>query len=207
MTTRCSIDPDPASELCPNVAIRATDLASIQADGSEDGRWPSDGSDDDGQAPSSRRHRAQSFAELSVSTISDGERVARSGFYFYIESTYSVLAVILGEAAHELELTQNFAPLAAGESRAAFAKRMVGSAAAVYAHNRMGARGRWTLTVRRRCSRRASRYRGTPGSRLGHAHRLRDGPGPARPERCLVWSHLLRIDRITYPGRRGEKVH
>jgi hypothetical protein len=35
----------------PNVAVRATDLASIRADGSEDGRWLSDGSDDDGQPP------------------------------------------------------------------------------------------------------------------------------------------------------------
>jgi AcrR family transcriptional regulator len=76
------------------------------------------------------------FAELSVSTISDRAGVARSGFYFYFDSKYSVLAVILGEAAHELEeLTQYFAPRAAGESPAAFAKRMVGSAAAVYAHN------------------------------------------------------------------------
>jgi AcrR family transcriptional regulator len=76
------------------------------------------------------------FAELSVSTISDRAGVARSGFYFYFDSKYSVLAVILGEAAHELEeLTQYFAPRASGESPADFARRMVGSAAAVYAHN------------------------------------------------------------------------
>lgn len=76
------------------------------------------------------------FAELSVSTISDRAGVARSGFYFYFDSKYAVLAVILGEAAHELEeLTQYFAPRASGELPAAFAKRMVGSAAAVYAHN------------------------------------------------------------------------
>jgi AcrR family transcriptional regulator len=76
------------------------------------------------------------FAELSVSTISDRAGVARSGFYFYFDSKYSVLAVILGEAARELEeLTHYFAPRAPGESPAAFAKRMVGSAAVVYAHN------------------------------------------------------------------------
>ncbi len=76
------------------------------------------------------------FAELSVSAISDRAGVARSGFYFYFDSKYSVLAHILAEATHELEeLTQYFAPRGRDESPAAFAKRMVGSAAAVYAHN------------------------------------------------------------------------
>ena len=76
------------------------------------------------------------FAELSVSTISERAGVARSGFYFYFDSKYAVLAQILAEATQELEeLTQYFAPRAAGETPAAFAKRMVGSAAAVYAHN------------------------------------------------------------------------
>lgn len=76
------------------------------------------------------------FAELSVSTISDRAGVARSGFYFYFDSKYAVLAQILGEAAQELEeLTQHFAPRGVDETPAQFAKRMVGSAAAVYAHN------------------------------------------------------------------------
>ncbi len=76
------------------------------------------------------------FAELSVSTISLRAGVARSGFYFYFDSKYSVLAQILAEAAEELEeLTQYFAPRQSGESPEEFAKRMVGSAAAVYAHN------------------------------------------------------------------------
>jgi len=76
------------------------------------------------------------FAELSVSTISDRAGVARSGFYFYFDSKYAVLAHILGEIAEELEeLTHDFAPRGADESPAEFAKRMVGSAAAVYAHN------------------------------------------------------------------------
>ena len=76
------------------------------------------------------------FAELSVSTISDRAGVARSGFYFYFDSKYAALAQILAEASHELEeLTLYFAPRAPDESPAAFAKRMVGSAAAVYAHN------------------------------------------------------------------------
>lgn len=76
------------------------------------------------------------FAELSVSTISDRAGVARSGFYFYFESKYAVLAQILAEAAAELEeLTQYFAPRGAAESPAAFAERMVGSAAVVYRHN------------------------------------------------------------------------
>jgi AcrR family transcriptional regulator len=76
------------------------------------------------------------FAELSVSTISARAGVARSGFYFYFDSKYAVLAQILAEAVEELEeLTQYFAPRQPGESPEQFAKRMVGSAAAVYAHN------------------------------------------------------------------------
>jgi AcrR family transcriptional regulator len=76
------------------------------------------------------------FAQLSVSTISDRAGVARSGFYFYFDSKYAVLAQILTDATRELEeLTEYFAPRGADESPAAFAMRMVGSAAAVYAHN------------------------------------------------------------------------
>jgi AcrR family transcriptional regulator len=76
------------------------------------------------------------FAELSVSTISDRAGVARSGFYFYFDSKYAVLAQILGEVAEELEeLTGDFAPRGDDETPAQFARRMVGSAAAVYAHN------------------------------------------------------------------------
>lgn len=76
------------------------------------------------------------FAELSVSSISDRAGVARSGFYFYFDSKYAVLAHILGEAADELEeLTQDFAPRGADETPAEFARRMVGSATMVYAHN------------------------------------------------------------------------
>ncbi len=76
------------------------------------------------------------FAELSVSTISDRAGVARSGFYFYFDSKYSVLAHILSDVAGELEeLTHDFAPRGADETPATFAKRMIGSAAAVYAHN------------------------------------------------------------------------
>ncbi|WP_443899034.1 TetR/AcrR family transcriptional regulator [Mycolicibacterium smegmatis] len=78
----------------------------------------------------------QPFADISVSTISERAGVARSGFYFYFDSKYAVLAVILAEAMEELDaLTHNFAPRGENESPAAFAKRMVGSAAAVYATN------------------------------------------------------------------------
>lgn len=76
------------------------------------------------------------FAALSVSSISDRAGVARSGFYFYFDSKYAVLAQILGEVAAELgELTGDFAPRGVHETPAEFAKRMVGSAAAVYARN------------------------------------------------------------------------
>ncbi len=76
------------------------------------------------------------FAELSVSTISDRAGVARSGFYFYFDSKYAVLAQILGEVAEELEdLTGDFAPRGDQETPAQFARRMIGSAATVYAHN------------------------------------------------------------------------
>lgn len=76
------------------------------------------------------------FADLSVSAISDRAGVARSGFYFYFDSKYAVLAQLLAEATEELEeLTQYFAPRGPEETPATFAKRMVGSAALVFAHN------------------------------------------------------------------------
>jgi AcrR family transcriptional regulator len=78
----------------------------------------------------------RSFADLSVSTISERAGVARSGFYFYFDSKYAVLAVILADAGDLLDnLTHDFAPREPAETPEAFAKRMVGSAAAVYARN------------------------------------------------------------------------
>src|ERR1700687_832621 len=53
----------------------------------------------------------RSFGDLSVSTISERAGVARSGFYFYFDSTYAVLAVILADAGELLDkLTHDFAP-------------------------------------------------------------------------------------------------
>lgn len=76
------------------------------------------------------------FEQLSVSSISERAGVARSGFYFYFESKYDVLALIFDEVTHELEeLTHYFAPRTPDETPEVFAKRMVGSAVAVYAHN------------------------------------------------------------------------
>ena len=118
-----------------------------------------------------------SFADLSVSTISERARIARSGFYFYFESKYDVLALILAEATHELEeLTQYFAPRAPGETPTAFARRMVGSAATVFAsdsnasgerepraaHWRVGSESpepRWSSTKTSDCSRSFSKKR------------------------------------------------
>ncbi|WP_102145141.1 TetR/AcrR family transcriptional regulator [Mycobacterium hubeiense] len=78
----------------------------------------------------------RSFADLSVSTISERAGVARSGFYFYFDSKYAVLAVILADASDLLDsLTHHFAPREPGEKPADFARRMVGSAAAVYAND------------------------------------------------------------------------
>lgn len=77
----------------------------------------------------------RSFADLSVSAISERAGVARSGFYFYFDSKYAVLAVILADASDLLDsLTHHFAPREPGEAPDAFAKRMVASAAAVYAN-------------------------------------------------------------------------
>jgi AcrR family transcriptional regulator len=78
----------------------------------------------------------RSFADLSVSTISERAGVARSGFYFYFDSKYAVLAVIMADASDLLDnLTHHFAPREPGETPYDFAKRMVGSAAAVYAND------------------------------------------------------------------------
>jgi len=80
--------------------------------------------------------KEQSFADLSVSAISERAGVARSGFYFYFDSKYAVLAEVLAGAGEMLDsLTHHFAPREPGESPEAFAKRMVGSAAAVYAND------------------------------------------------------------------------
>ncbi|BBY90823.1 TetR family transcriptional regulator [Mycobacterium gallinarum] len=78
----------------------------------------------------------RSFADLSVSTISERAGVARSGFYFYFDSKYAVLATIVKDAAELLDdLTHHFAPREPGEAPADFAKRMVGSAVTVYAND------------------------------------------------------------------------
>ncbi|MFC7672329.1 TetR/AcrR family transcriptional regulator [Mycolicibacterium sp. GCM10028919] len=75
----------------------------------------------------------KSFADLSVSMISERAGVARSGFYFYFDSKYAVLAVIVADAMEELDkLTHDYAPREPDETPAEFAKRMVGSAAAVF---------------------------------------------------------------------------
>ena len=76
------------------------------------------------------------FSDLSVSTISERAGVARSGFYFYFDSKYDVLAFIFKDALAELDdLTHDFAPRDPQESPTAFASRMVGSAAAMFASN------------------------------------------------------------------------
>jgi AcrR family transcriptional regulator len=76
----------------------------------------------------------RSFADLSVSTISERAGVARSGFYFYFDSKYGVLAVIVADVMAELDkLTHDFAPRESAESPSDFAKRMVGYAATVFA--------------------------------------------------------------------------
>jgi AcrR family transcriptional regulator len=78
----------------------------------------------------------KAFSDLSVSVISERAGVARSGFYFYFDSKYAVLAVVVAEAMAELDkLTHDFAPREPGETPSDFAKRMVGSAAAVFSHN------------------------------------------------------------------------
>ena len=78
----------------------------------------------------------KAFSDLSVSMISERAGVARSGFYFYFDSKYAVLAVVVADAMAELDkLTHDFAPREPGETPSEFAKRMVGSAAAVFAHN------------------------------------------------------------------------
>jgi AcrR family transcriptional regulator len=78
----------------------------------------------------------RSFADLSVSAITERAGLTRSGFYFYFDSKYAVLAVILGEALEQLdELTHGFAPREDGEEPPEFAKRMVAAAAALFAGN------------------------------------------------------------------------
>jgi AcrR family transcriptional regulator len=78
----------------------------------------------------------KAFSDLSVSMISERAGVARSGFYFYFDSKYAVLAVVVADAMAELDkLTHDFAPREPGETPQQFSRRMVGSAAAVFSHN------------------------------------------------------------------------
>ena len=73
------------------------------------------------------------FSELSVASISARAGVGRSGFYFYFDSKYAVLAQLLDEIADHLEeLTDSFAAREPGETPEQFATRMVAIAVAVY---------------------------------------------------------------------------
>src|ERR1700709_1291623 len=59
----------------------------------------------------------RSFADLSVSTISERAGVARSGFYFYFDSKYAVLAVVVSDAMTARDKrTHDFAPREEGGS-------------------------------------------------------------------------------------------
>ena len=97
----------------------------------------------------------RSFADLSVSTISERAGVARSGFYFYFDSKYAVLAVILADASEELD--EPHPPLrAAGAGRDAGGVRQADG---------------------RQCRRRVREQRsGDVGVRSGPEHRCAD-PG------------------------------
>jgi AcrR family transcriptional regulator len=76
----------------------------------------------------------RSFADLSVSTITERAGLTRSGFYFYFDSKYAVLAVIFADGLEELDmLTHGFAPRVDDESPSQFAKRMVAAAATLFA--------------------------------------------------------------------------
>src|SRR3954451_17703087 len=67
----------------------------------------------------------RSFADLSVSTISERAGVARSGFYFYFDSKYAVLAVIPATAGEERKkMPHHFAPREPDETPSECAKRM-----------------------------------------------------------------------------------
>ena len=80
--------------------------------------------------------REKPIGQVTIDELAGAAGIARSGFYFYFDSKYAVLAVIVAEAGELLDqLTHNFAPREPGETPEAFAKRMVGSAAAVYAND------------------------------------------------------------------------
>lgn len=77
-----------------------------------------------------------SFADLSVSEITRRAEMTRSGFYFYFDSKYAVLAVIFAELLRDLdELTDGFGPRGKDESPKAYVQRLVAGATAVFASN------------------------------------------------------------------------
>ena len=98
----------------------------------------------------------RSFADLSVSTISERAGVARSGFYFYFDSKYAVLAVILADAMEELDkLTHDFAPREPDETPAAVRQADGRQRGGDVRHQRPGDAGlhAWRRTPTRRSAR------------------------------------------------------
>lgn len=76
------------------------------------------------------------ISELTVSAITARSKITRSGFYFYFESKYSVLAAMLSQALVDFgDAIHDFAPRAPGEDPAQFVSRILASAEGVYAQH------------------------------------------------------------------------
>lgn len=76
------------------------------------------------------------FAELSIGRITESANITRSGFYFYFDSKYEVLAVAFGDLWAEMQATMHrFELRAATETPADYSRRTLALATGVWRNN------------------------------------------------------------------------
>jgi AcrR family transcriptional regulator len=76
------------------------------------------------------------FAELSIGRITDSANITRSGFYFYFDSKYDVLAAAFGDLWAEMQATMHqFELRAAAETPGEYSRRTLALATGVWRNN------------------------------------------------------------------------
>jgi len=76
------------------------------------------------------------FAELSIGRITESANITRSGFYFYFDSKYEVLAVAFGDLWAEMQATMHqFELRTTDEAPADYSRRTLGQALGVWRNN------------------------------------------------------------------------
>jgi AcrR family transcriptional regulator len=76
------------------------------------------------------------FAELSIGRITESAKITRSGFYFYFDSKYEVLAAAFGDLWAEMQTTMHqFELRAAAETPDEYSRRTLALAIGVWRNN------------------------------------------------------------------------